>query len=874
LSFFDYDLCPFHGPNCIREVRDGTLVGDNTTLHHTAARHGISGAGVPGPPGPPGPPGADGAPGAPGAAGARGTPGYDGEDAYDWPVPGPPGPGSPPFWVNVKDYGATGNGVTDDTTAAQNAINAAGTNTVFWPAGTYLINTAALSGPVTGSKWLGAGRTATTIKTTTVGQDLVAVPAGANKFTIESLTLTNGATAGHIFAPVGSVQTMNVVDCVVVQSNPAKSLWKHTDTGYIDCMWIGCVLTHSGATSVPGFDFTAATISRTNSNTWQRCQVNNVSTAAAYFFDFATSAVGDFNYDNVFRDITGEINNGGFCRVLTGNGFVFDTVDFYDMTTTTADTIYIGAGAGGLGSRSMAFRRVARRGGTLGGGKNDIKLESTTNNTSFDECISATLGGYTVDLGTSANVTIRGCQGTTFNNQTAATTTIVEAHHARHVTGGGDAFASGDLLDATARLRVLDSGNTLIGARRNLRFTAGTGVSIGLADNAGGERVEVTITTAGGVGMPGTDGEDAYDWPQPGPQGMPGPQGVPGPAGPAGSGTPGTDGEEVFDWPIPGPQGLPGAAGPAGPAGVGVPGADGDEPFDWPIPGPQGLPGAASTVPGPMGPAGASAWIMGDDGEDGVGFPGLKGDPGPIGLTGNQGIQGIPGVSNVPGPPGIEGEDAYDWSIPGPAGPQGLQGIQGPPGTGGGGTLVLPLPLEGWEDPDPHIYVPPNLQLVQRTLWLPAHIALLDTATLVTLGVSPNTIEAVAYADAATQGATWNFTMPIDWAAGIITATPYWDPGATDAVAHTVRWSYSARMIQSGVSVISAGTTTAWTGTSSTQTANQLFIDKATDVGITPKPIGVVRLEVQRIGADALDTYVGVVNLIGILISYAAYAYN
>lgn len=44
--------------------------------------------------------------------------------------------------VNVKDYGATGNGVTDDTAAIQNAINAVTTNggTVFFPSGHYIAN--------------------------------------------------------------------------------------------------------------------------------------------------------------------------------------------------------------------------------------------------------------------------------------------------------------------------------------------------------------------------------------------------------------------------------------------------------------------------------------------------------------------------------------------------------------------------------------------------------------------------------------------------------------------------------------------------------------------------------------------------------------
>ena len=49
--------------------------------------------------------------------------------------------------VSVKDFGATGDGATDDTTFIQNAINSvvtAGGGTVFFPKGTYLI-TAALT---------------------------------------------------------------------------------------------------------------------------------------------------------------------------------------------------------------------------------------------------------------------------------------------------------------------------------------------------------------------------------------------------------------------------------------------------------------------------------------------------------------------------------------------------------------------------------------------------------------------------------------------------------------------------------------------------------------------------------------------------------
>ena len=66
---------------------------------------------------------------------------------------------------NVKAYGATGDGVTDDTSAiadAAAAVTAAGGGILWFPSGTYLVSSGtALS---SGTLALGAGRSNTTIK--------------------------------------------------------------------------------------------------------------------------------------------------------------------------------------------------------------------------------------------------------------------------------------------------------------------------------------------------------------------------------------------------------------------------------------------------------------------------------------------------------------------------------------------------------------------------------------------------------------------------------------------------------------------------------------------------------------------------------------
>lgn len=94
---------------------------------------------------------------------AMGTPGQalivtnDGQ--VDWGSP--TGTGTPNGWLDVKaSYGAKGDGVTNDTTAIQNAINAANTaggGTVYFPPGTYVTASGLSLDQMTGIRLYGAG---------------------------------------------------------------------------------------------------------------------------------------------------------------------------------------------------------------------------------------------------------------------------------------------------------------------------------------------------------------------------------------------------------------------------------------------------------------------------------------------------------------------------------------------------------------------------------------------------------------------------------------------------------------------------------------------------------------------------------------------
>jgi len=165
-----------------------------------------------------------------------------------------------------------------------------------------------------------------------------------------------------------------------------------------------------------------------------------------------------------------------------------------------------------------------------------------------------------------------------------------------------------------------------------------------------------------------------------------------------------------------------------------------------------------------------------------------------------------------------------------------------------------------------------HADVTRQAFLLPQGAGMDGTATLILVGGGPvNFSNAVNYPDAATSGAFWSWQVPDDYLSGVISVRPLWSPAATDGVAHTVRWSVSAKELATGSDVTAAGTTTAFTGISAARTVNILVTENLQSTGVTPSGAGArMRIELQRIGADGADTYVGAVRLLGLIVSWTA----
>jgi len=243
--------------------------------------------------------------------------------------------------VSVKDFGAVGDGVADDTAAFNNAVTAAGTRNVFVPGGSYKI-----TGTVTGSFYSDATVTIVTGTVNTINR------IGSVLSTTGNLSSGNLSVGGTIVATGTATATSAIVNAVQFPSTQVPSANVNTLDDYKEGTWTPTV-SFGGASVGITYDTTNTTgryvkIGR-NVFAWGRVVLTNkgsstgvaavslpitsssskpvANVAIGYYYQFSASLTGGIVSLGAasFAPVYGGPNNTTDAQFTNSSDFVFST---------------------------------------------------------------------------------------------------------------------------------------------------------------------------------------------------------------------------------------------------------------------------------------------------------------------------------------------------------------------------------------------------------------------------------------------------------------------------------------------------------------------------------------------------------------------
>lgn len=128
--------------------------------------------------------------------------------------------------INVKDYGAIGDGLSDDTAAVQSALTAALGKTLYFPVGTYVITTG-LTGSASSTRICGDGKGSSVLKYDGSGTALTWGLGGSipnMQFVLEGIRI-DGSSAGVCGLKLTGFQDFTLIDCDVIGFATGYGVW-------------------------------------------------------------------------------------------------------------------------------------------------------------------------------------------------------------------------------------------------------------------------------------------------------------------------------------------------------------------------------------------------------------------------------------------------------------------------------------------------------------------------------------------------------------------------------------------------------------------------------------------------------------------------
>tara|TARA_R110001606_G_scaffold19827_1_gene72326 strand:+ start:1117 stop:3303 length:2187 start_codon:yes stop_codon:yes gene_type:complete len=341
-------------------------------------------------------------------------------------------------FISVKDFGAVGDGVTDDSAAIQAAISAA-TYGVHFPQGVYVAaeiplnkNDFVIYGPMASIKNNLAG-----LKHTFVVRDGI----NFRRSKVIFNQVTNQGTAGHIF----SIENGGLSGCTIDITELAQNTVGYKIlTNEVGGTVVGANIENENAglffTDIKGGQWSCSS-SNTADNLIDWC--SNLNTCSVNTFEitdirplgsgrfakFHSTSASGASYNQIkIKDSGVEKSNNGFVSFRGCSNSGVENVVFYDMDvahpTIDSSLILFQDGAGGTESEGGYATYVQRNGGVLNTGVYDIDCQSTQ---IYLERIGSRISGDGFKVNLNSNrVLVQGYQFVTFDGYDNRYATIID----------------------------------------------------------------------------------------------------------------------------------------------------------------------------------------------------------------------------------------------------------------------------------------------------------------------------------------------------------------------------------------------------------------------------------------------------------------
>jgi hypothetical protein len=270
--------------------------------------------------------------------------------------------------MSVKDFGAVGNGIADDTTAiirTQDAVAAQGGGTVFFPAGEYRITSPITMKPQVTYRGPGKGGLldyyANKAKIYSNNSDIFRNSADMiTEVCFRDLVIESKTGGGHIFdwSLVGIVAKTEVDGCALLQRNANKCvLFGAGASTYIGSLWMhDFEFAYAPANTNPAIWIASTTVnSVVIDKFWSTCTSQNSTGKPGIHIESTNPGGAAFNI--TVRDGVFEFPASGSVRLLSVSHAIIDNCTTYDLSIPTGyHQFVVDRGATGPSSTQITIK--------------------------------------------------------------------------------------------------------------------------------------------------------------------------------------------------------------------------------------------------------------------------------------------------------------------------------------------------------------------------------------------------------------------------------------------------------------------------------------------------------------------------------------